>query len=293
MNQILHQDLGVDLFLLLWNQVIAILFVTVVCYLAVYLQKLLLFFIFTLSMYAGIQFLSQSTHDMISIMGFTKLILLLPFGLGAVIGYVSLPNSKQQKFLPWFTRYINFAVLGNIFVMIFSPDGGTYRGIISRIVCLFLLIWLLQEMTKVRFQTTATNQRTFTFNSSPLSWIYCHAGYRIVLLSLPTFVSSNYLLLEPMSIVVMVVLYYLNKKRYPLSYYFGLADTIVVTTLTVLMRYPFPPPFQLSGPYMTNLSEQQLDMLLIPIQLIVIVFVFRAIYMNKYQSKTGHSLDLK
>ncbi|MCW7504573.1 hypothetical protein [Leptospira paudalimensis] len=287
----MNLEFAVDLSLLLWNQTIAILFVSLVCYSSIYRQKLLLFIIITVSLLAGIQFSLQSHHDMVSIMGFTKMILLLPFGLGAVIGYVSLSESKQQKYLTWFTRYINFAVLGNIFVMIFSPDGGTYRGILSRFVCFFLLIWLLQEMSKVRFQTTKTNQRMFTFNSSPLSWIYCHAGYRFVLLSLPTFVSSNYLLLEPMSILVMVVLFHVNKKRYPLSYYFGLADTMVVTTLTVLMRYPFLPPFQLSGPYITNLSEKQWDMILIPVQLIVTGFVLRAIYRNRLQSKHVHSLD--
>lgn len=289
----MNHEFGVNLSLLLWNQTIAILFVTLVCYSSIYRQKLLLFIVITVSLLTGIQFSLQSHHDMVSIMGFTKMILLLPFGLGAVIGYVSLPKSKQQKYLPWFTRYINFAVLGNIFVMIFSPDGGTYRGMISRFVCFFLLIWLLQEMSKVRFQTTETNQGMFTFNSSPLSWIYCHAGYRIVLLSLPTFVSSNYLLLEPMSILVMVVLFYVNKKRYPLSYYFGLADTIVVTTLTVLMRYPFLPPFHLNGPYLANLSELQWDLILIPIQLIVIGFVLRAIYINRLLSKDVYSLDSK
>ncbi|MBL0954132.1 MAG: hypothetical protein IBJ01_05135 [Leptospira sp.] len=281
----MNHKLGFDLSLFLWNQVITITIVTLVSFLAVFRQKLLGFMIFTLSVFVGIHFLSQSNHDLVSIMGFAKMILLLPFGLGVVIGYVCLPESKQQKFLPSFNRYINFAVLANIFVMIFSPDGGTYRGILSRFLCFFLIIWLLQEMAKVRFQTTETKLNIFTFNSSPLAWIYCHAGYRIVLLSLPTFSSSYYLLLEPMSILVMVGLYHLNKKRNPLSYYFGLADTIVVTTLTVLMRFPFLPPFHLNGPYLTNFSEQQWDMILIPIQLIVTGFVLRAIYINFLLSK--------
>lgn len=289
MNHKLHLEFGVDLSLLLWNQSIVILIVSLVCILVVYHKKLLLFIISTLSIFAGIHFYIQSKHDLVSIMGFTKMILLLPFGLGAVIGYLCLPESKQQKFLPWFNRYINFAVLANIFVMTFSPDGGTYRGFISRFVCFFLLLWLLQEMAKVRFQTTDTKQNIFTFNSSPLSWIYCHAGYRIVLLSLPTFVSSHYLLLEPMSILVMVSLYHLNKKQNPISYYFGFADTIVVTTLTVLMRYPLLPPFHLKGSYLTNLSEKQWDMLLVPIQLIVIGFVLRTIYKNRYQSNDIHT----
>ncbi|PJZ86527.1 hypothetical protein CH366_04440 [Leptospira harrisiae] len=275
----------VDLTILLWNSIVVILAVSLACYLASYHQTILFITTTTISLIAAFQFIFLSHYDSIAIMGFSKLILLLPLGLGAVIGYVSLPESKQQKFLPWFNRYINFAVIGNIFVMIFSPDGGTYRGIVSRFACFFLLIWLLQEMGKVRFQTTQTDQRIFTFNSSPLSWIYCHAAYRIALLSLPTFDSSNYLLLEPMSIVVMIVLYHLNQKRYPLPYYFGFADTIVVTTLTVLIRYPISLPFDSKGPYVTNLTEHQWDMVFLPIQLIVIGFVLRAIYKNLLLSK--------
>lgn len=285
----MNHELGMDLTFLLWNSLIAIFFVTLVCYLAKYYQTILFFTITALSLIVAIQYSLQSHKDLIAIMGFSKLILLLPLGLGAVIGFVSLPESKQQKFMPWFTHYINFAVLTNIFVMVFAPDGGTYRGIVIRFVCFFLLLWLFQEMAKVRFQTTQINQKIFTFNSSPLSWIYCHAAYRMALLSLPTFDSANYLLLEPLSLIVMVFLYHLNQKRYPLPYYFGLADTIVVTTLTVLIRYPILPPFESKGLYITNLTENQWDMIFLPVQLVVISISLRKIYRNLVFSKNIHS----
>ncbi|XDD47613.1 hypothetical protein AB3N60_05915 [Leptospira sp. WS39.C2] len=289
----MSHEIGLDLTLLFWNNLVSILVLIFIIYLAINYQFILFFITTALSLIVALLFLFQSNKDPITNMGFIKLILLLPLGLGVVIGFICLPESKQQKLLPWFTSYINFAVLTNIFVMIFANDGGTYRGIVSRFVCFFLLIWLLQEMAKVNFQTSKINQNIFTFNSSPLSWIYCHAVYRIALLSLPTFDSTNFLLLEPMSLVVMVVFYQINQKRFPLPFYFGFADTIVVTTLTVLMRYPIPLPFQLKGPYFANLSEYQWDMIFVPIQLVLIGFVVRAIYKNRFESKDLQIVELK
>ncbi|MCW7493025.1 hypothetical protein ND861_08445 [Leptospira sp. 2 VSF19] len=276
----MYNELGVDLTLLLWNNSVAILAVSLVCYLASFRQTILFILVVGFSLFTGIQFTVESNYDSIAIMGFIKLILLLPFGLGAVLTYINLSELKQIKFQIWFTRYINFAVLTNIFVMVFSPDAGTYRGIVSRFACLSLLVWLIQEMLKVGFQTTLTDRKFFIFNSSPLSWIYCHALYRIALLSLPTFDSIQYLLLEPLSLVSMTVLYRWHKKRYPLPYYFGLADTLVVTTLTVLTRYPILLPFEIKDPYITNLQENQWDMIFIPIQVFVIGYALRAISKN-------------
>ncbi|WP_244288419.1 hypothetical protein, partial [Leptospira congkakensis] len=181
--------------------------------------------------------------------------------------------------------YFNVQLFGgipvaNIFVMVFAPDSGTYRGLFGRFVCLALLIWLLQEMAKERFQTTEFNRGFFIFRSSPLQWIYCHAAYRIALLSLPTFDSIQYLLLEPLSLAAMFFLYRLHKKRYVLHYYFGFADTLVVTTLTVLTWYPIRFPFVQNGPYLRSLNQNQWDIVFIPIQIIVFGIVLRAILKN-------------
>ncbi|EOQ95520.1 putative membrane protein [Leptospira wolbachii serovar Codice str. CDC] len=283
----MNSEQGIDLTLLLWNSAITILAVALVCYLASFRQTILFMLTMVFAMLAGIQFTCDPHHDPIEIMGFIKLMLLLPLGLGAVLAFSSFSEDRQQRFLLWFSHYINFAVVANIFVMVFTPGGDTYRGLLSRIVCLTLLVWLLQEMAKERFQTTLFDRRFFIFRSSPLQWVYCHAAYRLALLSLPTFDSLQYLLLEPMSLFIMFVLYRLHKKRYVLNYYFGFADTLVVTTLTVLARYPVLPPFELKGPYLSNLTQNQWDMVFIPIQLIVISFALRAMFKNLHTPKTS------
>jgi hypothetical protein len=78
----------------------------------------------------------------------------------------------------------------------------------------------------------------------------------------------------------MVALYHLHKKRHPLPYYFGFADTLVVTTLAVLSRYPIPQGFSPIGLKVPSLSEAQLDILFVPIQIAVIGFALVAIRSN-------------
>ncbi|TGM48099.1 hypothetical protein EHQ92_09450 [Leptospira biflexa] len=271
---------GADLSLLIWNSSISILVFSLVCYLATFRQTVLFTLVITLSLLVTIQFSFQPSFDSISIMGFSKLMLLLPLGLGVILGFGLFSESIQKRHLPLFTRYINFAVLANIFAMMFSPSGDTYRGVFSRFTCFTLLIWLVQEMAKVNFQTTHMDSKMFLFRSSPLHWIYCHAAYRMALLSLPTFASIRFILLEPFSLIAMVALYHWHNKRYPLYYYFGFADTIAVTTLTVLARYPVLPPFPSKGPYFPNLQEYQWDMVFLPIQFLVTGFALWAIFQN-------------
>lgn len=38
--------------------------------------------------------------------------------------------------------------------MVFAPDDGTIRGHVSHILIMTLLIWLLQDITKVYLNTT-------------------------------------------------------------------------------------------------------------------------------------------
>ncbi len=269
-----------DLTQLLWNCLTVTLGVALVCYLASFRQTLLLTLVFSLSLFAGIQFWTLPLPDTIETMGFIKLMFLLPLGLGSLLTFAALSQDRQAQWLAFFTRYINFAVTANIFIMLFTPAGDTWRGLVSRCVCLVLLVWLFQEMARRRFQTTHFDAGFFIFHASPLPWVLCHAFYRMALLSLPAFDSLRYLLLEPLSLATMYALYRLHQKRYPLAYYFGFADTIVVSTLAVLSRYPIPPPFVSRGPNLISLDQNQLDWAFIPIQLAVIVFALRAIRNN-------------
>lgn len=265
----------------------ATLAVAVVCYLASFHQTILFAFVIALSLFASFQFVGASYRDPIETMGFIKLIFLLPLGLGSLLVFARLSEDRQRRYRVWFARYVNFAVAANIFIMIFTPDGDTWRGLISRFVCLTLLVWLLQEMAQKRFQTAHFDAGFFIFRSSPLNWVFCHACYRIALLSLPVFDSLHYLLLEPLSLLTMSVLYRLHQKRYPLHYYFGFADTLVVTTLAVVSRYPIVSPFELDGPHVASLSQVHLDIIFVPVQIAVIGFALRAILTNTLEMRRG------
>ncbi|HET9237835.1 MAG TPA: hypothetical protein VFO10_11320 [Oligoflexus sp.] len=258
----------------------ATLAVALVCTLASFARPILLGIVIILSLVAAVHYAMKPSPDAIDTMGFIKLMFLMPLGLGSLLTFVSLSQARQAKSLRGFTLYINLAVTSNIFIMIFSPDGGTLRGRVSRVLCIVLLVWLLQEMAKVKFQTTQFDSGFFIFRSSPLKWVLAHACYRLALLSLPAFDSLSYLLLEPLSLGSMVALYHLHKKRHPLPYYFGFADTLVVTTLAVLSRYPLPPGFNPSGLHIPSPSETQLDILFLPIQIAVIGFAVLAMRSN-------------
>lgn len=273
-----------DLTLLLWNSLMATLAVAVVCYMASFHQSILFALVMALTLFASLQFFANSHNDRAETMGFIKLLFLLPLGLGSLLAFAGLSEDRQKRSLSWFTHYINIAVAANIFVMIFTPDGDTYRGLLSRFVCLALLVWLLQEMAKKRFQTTHFDAGIFIFRSSPLPWILCHACYRLALLTLPAFDSLNYLLLEPLSLLMMAVLYRLHQKRYPLAFYFGLADTIVVSTLAVISRYPIAPIVELKGPHIGSPTQDQLDLVFVPLQLLVLGFALRAISFHDFKT---------
>ncbi len=102
---------------------------------------------------------------------------------------------------------------------------------------------LLQTTKPVAFQTW------FLFTASPADWVLCHAAYRLVLVTLPTLDTFRYLLLEPLSIYLAMWLSSKcaadhnasptvcdagEKKSFGLvhwSYFFGMADTLVVATM--------------------------------------------------------------
>jgi hypothetical protein len=239
----------------------------IIFYLAGFHRKALFVLIMVLSLLITIRFVvdhSQATQ--LNWMGYLKQMILLPFGLGAVIGFGLLPQSKQDRHLSKFTMFINVAVVTNILAMVLVPSDGTIRGITSRLTCFFLVCWLLQEITRAKGNTVVYERGFFIFRAVPISWVLCHGIYRMGLMSLPTFDQFPHLFFEPMSLGGTYFLYRLHRRRHPLSHYFGFSDTLVAPTMAVCASL-----FSMThGGWI--LSQRQLDWIFVPIHLLVIVF---------------------
>ncbi|KAJ3394082.1 hypothetical protein HDU84_000110 [Entophlyctis sp. JEL0112] len=80
----------------------------------------------------------------------------LPLGLGSLVLYPLLPSAWQRRYQMPFTAYINFAVLGNIAMMIFTPGGSTMRAWGCRFACASLSLWLWKQ---VRALTCSRNDQ--------------------------------------------------------------------------------------------------------------------------------------
>ena len=162
-----------------------------------------------------------------------KIMCELPLGLGSVLAFLLANRSFQIQYLPAFTAYINFAVYGNIGMMVATPSDGTLRGTCSKITCVLLFAWIVQQGHRAGWKTVVINDNLFLFTAVSKSWIFAHAIYRFVLLTLPCFGSGRlYRLLEFYSLALMFGLYFtLSNSKYPFEYYFGMADTLVVPTI--------------------------------------------------------------
>lgn len=160
----------------------------------------------------------------------TKIMCVLPFGLGSVLTFLVANRSLQTRFLPAFTTYVNFAVYANIGMMVGTPAGGTLRGMCSKITCVALFIWIVQKGHLVRWKTVIIHDNLFVFTAVSKSWIFAHACYRFVLLTLPCFGSGRrYRLLELYSLTLTLALSLTSKL--PFEYFFGMADTLVVPAI--------------------------------------------------------------
>lgn len=156
-----------------------------------------------------------------------KTICLLPLGLGSVLAFISAPESFQARHLRAFTTYINFAVYGNIGMMIATPSDGTLRGMCSKVTCVALFIWIVQQGHRAQWKTVAIRDRFFAFTAVSKSWIFAHAAYRFVLLTLPCFGSGRrHRLLELYSLTMTYALS--STSNLPFEHCFGQADTLVV-----------------------------------------------------------------
>lgn len=151
----------------------------------------------------------------------------LPLGLGSVLAFLVMDRSLQVRFLPAFTAYVNFAVYGNIGMMVATPAGGTLRGLCSKVTCLLLFIWILQQGRRAGWETIILHDNMFVFTAVSKSWIFAHAVYRFVLLTLPCFSSGRrHRLMELYSLSMTFALS--STSGLPFEYCFGMADTLVV-----------------------------------------------------------------
>jgi hypothetical protein len=157
----------------------------------------------------------------------TKTMCLLPLGLGSVLAFLVANRSFQTRYLSAFTTYVNFAVYGNIGMMVWTPAGGTLRGMCSKITCAALFIWIVQQGYRARWKTIVLHDNLFVFTAVSKSWIFAHAIYRFVLLTLPSFGSGRrHRLLEVYSLTLTLALSLTSNL--PFEYCFGMADTLVV-----------------------------------------------------------------
>ncbi|KAL5349900.1 hypothetical protein ACLOAV_004934 [Pseudogymnoascus australis] len=156
-----------------------------------------------------------------------KILCELPLGLGSVLAFLVANRSFQTRYLTAFTTYVNFAVYGNIGMMAGTPAGGTLRGMCSEVTCIALFIWIVQQGYRVRWKTIVLHDNLFVFTAASKSWIFAHAVYRFVLLTLPCFGSGRrHRLLELYSLTMTFALSWASKL--PFEYCFGMADTLVV-----------------------------------------------------------------
>jgi hypothetical protein len=157
----------------------------------------------------------------------TKTMCELPLGLGSVLAFLVANPSVQTRFLPAFTTYVNFAVYGNIGMMVATPADGTLRGMCSRLTCIALFIWIVQQGHRAGWKTIVLHDNLFVFTAVSKPWIFAHAIYRFVLLTLPSFGSGRrHRLLEVYSLTLTFALS--SAYNLPFEYCFGLADTLVV-----------------------------------------------------------------
>lgn len=164
---------------------------------------------------------TSTTKEMIKVM------CELPLGLGSVLAFLVADRSLKSRFLSAFTTYVNFAVYGNIGMMVATPAGGTLRGMCSKLTCLVLFVWIVQQGHRAGWKTILLHDELFVFTSASKRWIFAHAIYRFVLLTLPCFGSGRrHRLLEFYSLSLTLALS--RAANLPFEYCFGMADTLVV-----------------------------------------------------------------
>ncbi|KAF4345831.1 hypothetical protein FBEOM_207 [Fusarium beomiforme] len=155
----------------------------------------------------------------------------MPLGLGSVLLFIVASRSTKAQWLHAFTIYVNLAVYGNIFMMIATPYGGTFRGLCCKVACLALSAWIILQGYRVEWKTIMLHDNLFVFTASSKSWIFAHAVYRFILLTLPCFGSGRRHRL--MEVYSLGLTYLLSRATgLPFEYCFGMADTLVAPATT-------------------------------------------------------------
>ncbi|KAG5795901.1 hypothetical protein H9Q69_005046 [Fusarium xylarioides] len=155
----------------------------------------------------------------------------MPLGLGSVLLFIVASRQTKAAWLHAFTIYVNFAVYGNILMMVATPSGGTFRGICCKVACLSLSAWIILQGYEVQWRTIMLHDNLFVFTASSKSWILAHAVYRFILLTLPCFGSGRrHRLMEVYSLGLTYLLS--CSTGLPFEYCFGMADTIVAPAVT-------------------------------------------------------------
>lgn len=217
---------------------------------------------------------------------FSKIMCTAPFGLGVVLLYMNASPAMRVSWYHQFTAYINFAVVGNIAMMILVPSHGEYRAVVGKFACGILVVWLLQEMSKDEWRTLSIENGAFVFHSLPMEWVYAHTIYRLVLISLSAFDSLRYIMLEPTSLCLMIILswHFDPQHERPMSHYFGFADTITaaLTALTSAYVDAGSGPFDYAS---LGVSRFTVDAVGVTLQIGVVVFALQHVIQNLLETK--------
>ncbi len=206
----------------------------------------------------------------------TKIICELPLGLGSVLAFLVANQSFRTRYLSAFTIYVNLAVYGNIGMMIGTPADGTLRGLCSKATCDALFIWIVQQGHRARWKTIILHGDLFVFTAASKSWIFAHAIYRFVLLTLPCFGSGRrHRLLELYSLTLTFALS--SSSNLPFEYCFGMADTLVVPTVAgwsaIATTFNLIPRDTINSNLVSNRLGTDADAYLSAVSLAVAIFV--------------------
>lgn len=205
----------------------------------------------------------------------TKTMCLLPLGLGSILAFLVANRSFQTRFLPAFTTYVNFAVYGNIGMMVATPADGTLRGMSGKVACAALFIWIVQQGRNAGWKTVVLRHDLFVFTAVSKSWIFAHAIYRSVLLTLPCFGSGRrHRLLDLYTLTMAFALS--STSNLPFEYCFGMADTLVVPAAAgwsaIATTFNILPPVAQNNDLLLNPIGAGADACLSAISLAVAIF---------------------
>jgi hypothetical protein len=205
----------------------------------------------------------------------TKTMCLLPLGLGSILAFLVANRSFQTRFLPAFTTYVNFAVYGNIGMMVGTPAGDTLRGMCSKVTCVVLFVWIVQQGYRARWKTVVLHDDLFVFTAVSKSWIFAHAIYRFVLLTLPSFGSGRrHRLLELYSLTLTFALS--SASNLPFEYCFGMADTLVAPAIAgwsaIATTFNLIPRDAINNDLLSNRIGTDADAYLSAVSLAVAIF---------------------